>query len=477
VQAEAKTASQERLKLELGAFLQEVSALRSLVLFIDDLHWADASTVDLLAYIGSKCAALRVLLVLTYRPTDLLLNKHPFVSVKRDLQARGICREIKIELLSPRDIEDYLALEFPEHRLPQGLAALIHAKTEGNPLFMVDLLRHLRARQVLAQEQGRWVLAETLPNLEQELPESIRSMIERKIDQLGEEDRRLLVGASVQGNEFDSAVMAKALALDEADVEEQLEELQRVHNLVRFVREHEFPDRTPTLRYRFVHVLYQNALYAMLRPTRRASLSAAVAQALLSYHGEQGGAMATELAFLFEAAREAARAADYFLVASQNATRVHANQEALVLACKALANAEKLEADVRAARLLAIAFHRASLYVKLSQFEQALADFRLVEKLAEETKNVEAQINALCAMAMPFLHLGRQPEAEEHCQRALELARRADSSAGVASAELVLACARRGQRTVPTCWGDSRLLGPPPGAGRRGPERAGEQHL
>ena len=49
------------------------------MLFLDDLHWADASTVDLLAYVGSKCAALRLLLVLTYRPTDLLLSKHPFV--------------------------------------------------------------------------------------------------------------------------------------------------------------------------------------------------------------------------------------------------------------------------------------------------------------------------------------------------------------------------------------------------------------
>ena len=98
---EAKAASQERLKRELGAFLQEVSRLRPLLLFLDDLHWADASTVDLLAYIGSKCAALRLLLVLTYRPTDLLLSKHPFVPVKQELQARGVCREIVLELLDP----------------------------------------------------------------------------------------------------------------------------------------------------------------------------------------------------------------------------------------------------------------------------------------------------------------------------------------------------------------------------------------
>src|SRR5206468_11867007 len=162
-------------------------------------HWADASTVDLLAYVGSKCATLRTLQLLTYRPTDLLLSKHPFVPVKQDLQAHGVCREVALELLNRQDVERYLALEFPEHRFPEELAALIHDKTEGNPLFMVDLLRHLRDRQVLAQEQGRWVLAHSLPDLERELPESVRSMIERKLAQLGEEDRRLLVAASVQG--------------------------------------------------------------------------------------------------------------------------------------------------------------------------------------------------------------------------------------------------------------------------------------
>src|SRR5207245_4090947 len=141
----------------------------------------------------------------------------------------------------------------------------------------------------------------------------------------------------------------------------------------------------------FVHALYQNALYATLRPTRRASLSAAVARALLGYHGEQSGAVAGELAFLFEAARDAARAADYFVLASHNATRVQANQEAVVLACRAMANAEKLQGDAQAARVLAIAFYRAQLYVTLSQFEEAVADFTLAEKVAGETKNVVAQ--------------------------------------------------------------------------------------
>ena len=78
----------------------------------------------------------------------------------------------------------------------------------------------------------------------------------------------LLLAASVQGHEFDSATLSEAAEMDAADVEERLDELERVHVFVRRGRETEFPDRTLTLNYQFVHVLYQNMLHASLQPTR-----------------------------------------------------------------------------------------------------------------------------------------------------------------------------------------------------------------
>src|SRR5262249_18487273 len=165
---------------------------------------------------------------------------------------------------------------------------------------------------------------------------SVRGVIRRKIDQLGEDDRRLLVAASVQGYEFGSRVVALVIERDTAEVEDRLDELDRVHAFVRLVREQELPDRTLTLRCRFVHVLYQNALYASLGPTRRASRSAAGAEALLECCGDGGGGVAAELALLLEVARDFSRAADYFLVAAQNAAHICAHQEAGALARRGL---------------------------------------------------------------------------------------------------------------------------------------------
>jgi predicted ATPase len=101
--ADVKAASQERLKRELVAFVEEVSRLQPLVVFLDDMHWADASTTDLIAYIGTRLAPLRVLIVATYRSSELLLAKHPFVGVRQELQAHGVCRELSLALLSLPD--------------------------------------------------------------------------------------------------------------------------------------------------------------------------------------------------------------------------------------------------------------------------------------------------------------------------------------------------------------------------------------
>jgi predicted ATPase len=291
--------------------------------------------------------------VSAYRPAELLRVSHPFVGVKLELQGHGICRETLMSLLTSSDVDRYLVLTFPGHTFPPALANRIHQRTEGNPLFMADLVRFLRDRGVLAEREGRWNLVGELPAIEGALPESVRSLIEKKIGDLSEIDRTLMSVASVQGQEFDAAVAADVLGMDLTEVEERLESLDRTHGFVRLVDGRAFPDNTFTLRYTFVHVLYQNALYASLRPTRKVAWNAAVAQALLRHYGAQCGVIASELAMLFEAARDFERAAEYFLVSAQQAAADSTNTEAVVLARRGIVAVELLpESPERAQREL-----------------------------------------------------------------------------------------------------------------------------
>jgi adenylate cyclase len=331
-----RAGTQEWMKRELCAFLEELARHRPVVLFFDDLHWADESTVDILAYVADRMRSQRILAITTYRPSELLLGGHVFLPLKLDLEARGICCEVPLEFLTAADVARYLDLECPGHRFPLAFAALVHDKTEGNPLFMVDLVRSFRDRGVIRSNDGSWELSQLPAEFEGDIPVSIRSMIELKIRRLDDADRRLLTVASVAGAEFTSAVVARVLAIDQADLEDRLNELGRIHALVRSVREEELPDCALSMRYRFVHVLYQNALYASLGPNRRALLSLRVAEALLAVYGGQSTAYAVELGCLFEAGRDFSRAADYFLAASLRSRQIYAHREALALAERAI---------------------------------------------------------------------------------------------------------------------------------------------
>src|SRR5215471_4000551 len=423
---ELKAASQERMKRELANLLQAVAESRPLVLFIDDLHWSDVSTVDLLNFLGGKLDSLKVLIVTTYRPSDMLLSKHPFLQIKPDLQARGLCRELLLEFLTESEIAEYLALEFPAHRFPAELPKLIHAKTEGSPLFMADLVRHLRERRVIENTGGGWMLAQTLPDIERELPESVRGMIERKIAQLNEEDRKLLTAASVQGYEFDSALVAEVAGIEADEVEERLEKLERVFGFVKLVSEAELPDRTLSLKYRFVHVLYQNALYNSLRATRKATLSRSVAQTLENSYGKRKSDIATNLALLWESARDNARAADYFLQAARNAARIFADAETTALAQRGLANVNRLPNSSERARMelrlqttLGAALMTINTYASSAVKQVYLRSEELCKELVDDRQlfRVQFGLSIICAVRGEY---ARAKSLAEECLRLAE---------------------------------------------------------
>ncbi len=427
--AEVKAASQERMKRELAAFLQAVAQPQPLVIFFDDLHWADVSTIDLLSFLAGKFDALRVLIVVTYRPSDMLLAKHPFLQIKPDLQAHGLCRELLLEFLNEAEIAEYLALEFPGHRFPTEFPQLIHAKTEGSPLFMADLVRYLRDRSVIANTSGSWTLAQTLPDIERELPESVRGMIERKIAQLEPDDHKLLTAASVQGYEFDSAVVAQVLNLEPDEIEERLEKLERVFAFVKLTSETEFPNGTLTLKYRFVHVFYQNALYAGLRATRKATtLSRDVALALEGCYGARSTSVANQLALLWEAARDYARASDSFLQAARNAAQINTHREAVQLARRGLEVLLKLpetpERDGRELGLqLTLGF---SLQSVLSwAAPEAGAAFNRARQLCEQMGDDPRLIAALSGVAFYHSVRAEYETAQGLCEQMMQLAEQA----------------------------------------------------
>lgn len=386
----------ERMKRELTALLEELSRNQPVVLSIDDLHWVDASSVDLLSYVLNRRQLSSVLIVGTCRPTEVTTG-HPFAELRLDAIARGSCIELKLETLGREEVDACIGIAFPRHALPSEFCTLIYRRTEGHPLFIADLLRYLSECGAVVETDGVWTLTESLESIEGMVPLSVQSMVARKLEQLAEDDRKLLVAASVQGEEFDVAVLSAAIGADAADVEERLEPLERLRGVVRLVREEELPNHTVTARYRFAHALYQNVLYASLRPARRTALSRSVAEALLLCYAARAQQIAAHVAILFEAARDFDRAAQHFLAASTSVLHLGAWSEAMILARRGIAILQHLPAGEDRDRLelalrlaLGGAMHSAT-----GVSDDMIAEYGLARRVAERLGQQQAMFQVL----------------------------------------------------------------------------------
>ncbi len=353
----SKEVSSERMRREFLRLFETLSTIRPVIVFLDDLHWADASTCDLLGYLASRTKDSRILIVTTYRPSQVSAS-HPFLSVRLSLERSGVCHEISLELLHLDDIEAYLAIRFPTNAFPPEFVNVVHERTEGSPLFLTDMISFLLDKRVLVKEGGQWCMTRDVAEIRKVIPDSSQSLIRLQISQFGSVERRILQCAAVQGVEFDSEVICRVLSLEPVDVEERLQALESLHRFVRLIGERKCADRSVSIRYRFAHVYYQNALYADLTAARRSSLSLSAANALVSLDADNGRWSAAEIALLFECGRDDQRASEYFFRAARHAASLFAYPEAVILCERGLAalNAvpESRERDARELRFTQI---------------------------------------------------------------------------------------------------------------------------
>src|SRR6185295_18186063 len=143
VRRRAEGATRGRMLRELVEALDTLTQDAPLVLLLEDLHWSDSATIDLLGMLARRREAARLLVVGTYRPADVAAAGHPLRWLPHELQMHGYCDEIPLGFLSAADIGVYLARRFPHHGLPAELALLLHRHTDGNPLFLVNTIDDL----------------------------------------------------------------------------------------------------------------------------------------------------------------------------------------------------------------------------------------------------------------------------------------------------------------------------------------------
>jgi DNA-binding winged helix-turn-helix (wHTH) protein/tetratricopeptide (TPR) repeat protein len=427
---ETAGATKNRILREMGDALGALSESAPLVLLLEDLHWADPSTIDLLRYLRHRISTQRVLLLATFRPEDLQVGNHPLKNCKVEMQAHHECDEIVLGVLGAHEIANLLEKRFQPNEFPDELASVIHRRTDGQPLFTVSLLEFLARHGEILNTNSHWRLARPLGAMDLKIPDDVRALIRKKSEALDPSDRRALQYASVEGEEFFSTVLAKLLDCDHLQVEEQLAALAQNHRLIEPRGEEELPDGILTTRYRFAHALYQNVFYDELVSARRTLLHSRAGEQLLAHYGDCAPRIAVQLAMHFERGRNWERAIEFLIHAGANATSRQANRQAEEDYTHALSLADKLPPASRAEAEFRIFERRAAVYLVMSRFELSIADCKQTIERARAIGSLALECAALYALGNTLFFSHRLHELRAVLDDVLELAKRTGSEEG-----------------------------------------------
>jgi DNA-binding winged helix-turn-helix (wHTH) protein/tetratricopeptide (TPR) repeat protein/type II secretory pathway predicted ATPase ExeA len=325
--------TRDRMLRELAEAVEALCRERPVLLVLEDLHWSDGATVDLIAWLAQRREAARLLLIGSYRPVDAIVGGHPLRAVTQELARHRCCAELAVEPLTAADIAEYLSVRLPSEvalTTPlEALAAVIHRRTDGHPLFTVTLVDHLLNREWRAVETAQGWMQTAIAEVERDLPDSLRQMIERQLGALTDEERRVLDAASVAGIEFSAAAVAAGLATGVAAAEERCAALERQQRFLLRSGVEASPDGMVAQRYRFRHGPYQHVVYQGVPEGTRVQLHLRVGRQLEEGHGAAAGDRAAELAGHFERGRDPGRAVRYRRQAADNAMQRCAYREAV----------------------------------------------------------------------------------------------------------------------------------------------------
>jgi predicted ATPase len=282
---------------ELAEALEALTTTTPLVLVLEDLHWSDASTVNVRTYLAQRRESARFLLLGTYRPADVVVREHPLRGVIQELRGRGLCDELPLELLLPEDVGAYVAARLGGE-VAGALTALLYHHSEGNALFMVNLLEHLVEQGAVHQEGDQWTIRAPW-TVATSLPDALQLLITKRLEMLARNAQRVLEVASVAGDMFATAAVAAGLDVPLDDVDAICDTLAHQHAFLEPAGLAEWPDGTLSGCYRFQHTLYRQVLAVRLGELQRVQVHRRMRERLAQGYGPQTPTIATQLAFHF----------------------------------------------------------------------------------------------------------------------------------------------------------------------------------
>ncbi|MSQ15368.1 MAG: hypothetical protein EXR50_05850, partial [Dehalococcoidia bacterium] len=382
-----------RLLQSVTSFLRNASSTQPMLVVLEDLHWSDKGTLDLLVHLARNLAGARLLIIGTYRDVEVD-RAHPLSSVLAELRRASSFGRVTLRGLN---IDEVLRMikAITGQDAPWGLAEAMYKQAEGNPLFIQEALRYIVEEGMMTRQDGRWQSGDALA---MSIPEGLRDVIGKRLSRLSPECNRLLTVAAVIGRDFDLGILSRMVNTDEESLLTSLEEAVRVGVL-------EERSQVGGVHYRFTHAFFRQTLYEETGAARRIRLHQQVGKALEEGYKARLTEHAAELAEHFSHSSDPSdlgKAVSYGETAAQKAMSVFDYGEAARLLERAIDVQEVLDPDDKAKHcdlLLVLAEALMPAGEPLRVYESvAEAAFSLAEALSDRARTSRACRIALVAL-------------------------------------------------------------------------------
>ncbi len=327
-------ATRIRMIRELVDALDLLSPNQLVILVLEDLHWSDPSTIDLLNAVMRRVQSTQLLILCTYRPLEVQVQDHPLYSFLQEYQGHDQALDILLTPWDPACIKTYLERHL-SGVVGETLSTILHERSNGNPLFLSRLYDYLIQEELLIDIHGQWHLRDE-EAAQIALPQGVRQLLSKQIDQLPEMVQEVLKMASVAGMRFATATVAAAAESESRFIDESLAWAASRSSFLQAQAVETWPDGTVSGTYQFGHALYRQILYEQLSVERRVKLHRAMGERLERAFFDDPDPVAGLLAYHFVQGLEATRALQYLHRASVRALRRFAANEAISLLHTAL---------------------------------------------------------------------------------------------------------------------------------------------
>ncbi len=397
----------EQLWESVLTMFMTIAADKPLVLILDDVQWADKTSIGLFAYLARNIKNLPVLLIGLCRPPEITVDDTDLIGTIRQLRIEDAASRIDLLRLSEKDTHNVIRKILGENPVDKKIVSEIYRQSEGNPLFIYELTRLMRDRNAIKKGKDSWVYNEEASL--NTVSDKVQDVIKQRVDRLDDEAKEVLQFAACQGEYFQSSVLTECLKIDKIYLLKMLQHLEKEFNVIHYENK----------SYRFDHILIKDVLYESILPELREEYHKLIADSLIKTVGSKDEYASVIAHHLISGGSEE-QSVNYLLTAAKAARELYAVEEAFSFYKKLIKIDNQFGLNTDCRKSMEEGLGDINLFT--GNPDTALSHFKRFSELVKDSDDINGKIRSLRKSAECYRITGRLNEAEELCINAVNKA-------------------------------------------------------